>query len=132
MTDNSMNDDPIDFTALDPTRNATRFNAVTGSIARDAMRARAVRAGAPLDVLSELSRWTTPALLAAALVIAVAISTLARVRLGSPRQTMAVSATDIMGIPPQLMDLVHSPRTPSLTQIDQALASVAPSPTRLP
>jgi hypothetical protein len=36
--------------------------------------------------------------------------------------TRVASATDVLGIPRSVMDLLQSPRTPSLAQIDQALA----------
>lgn len=124
MNDDSMNDDrPIDFSSLDPVREFARFDTVAREIARDAMAARARRSSRPLDVLSELAAWTRPALAAAAVVLGVAVSTLVLYR-GAPARSVA-NATDVLGIPRELMDLVHSPRTPSLTQIDQALASGA-------
>jgi hypothetical protein len=122
MNDESMHDDPIDLSPLDPASDAARFRAVTGAIARDAMSARARRRAAPPDLVAELASWARPALLAAAIVLAVAIPTLARIgRPGAPTSTVA-SATDVLGIPRELMDLLRSPRTPSLMQIDAALA----------
>jgi hypothetical protein len=123
MNDGSLHDDPIDFSPLDPARDAARFRAVTGAIAQDAMSARARRRAAPADLVVALSGWARPALLAAAIVLAVAIPTLVRVGRPASASPSAASATDVMGIPRQLMDLLRSPRTPSLMQIDAALAS---------
>ena len=123
MNDDSLHDNPIDWSPLDPARDAARFTAITGAIARDAMSARARRRRAAPDLVAELAGWARPALIAAAIVLAVAIPTLARIgRTGSPASSVA-SATDVMGIPHELMDLLRSPRTPSLMQIDAALAS---------
>jgi len=122
MNDDSINDRPIDFSSLDPTRDSTHLNEIAQTIARDAMAARARRSPRPTDMLSELAGWMRPVLAAAAIVLAVAISTLVMSRRPSTRSV--ASATDILGIPPELMDLVHSTRTPSLAQIDEALATV--------
>jgi hypothetical protein len=121
MNDDARHDDPIDFSALDPARDAARFRAITGAIAQDVMSARARRRATAPDLVAELAGWTRPALLAAAIVLAVAIPTVARI--GRPSASGSASATDVMGIPHELMDLLRSPRTPSLTQIDAALAS---------
>ena len=121
MNDDSMDNHPIDFSSLDPTRDAARLGDLARTIARDAMAARVQRSVRSTDLLSELAGWMRPALAAAAIVLAVAISTLVVSRVPSTRSV--ASATDVLGIPRELMDLVHSPRTPSLTQIDEALAS---------
>lgn len=123
MNDDSMNNQPIDLSSLDPMRDAARFDAVANAIAHDAMAARAGRPAQAADLLSELAGWARPALAAAAIVLAVAVSTLAVTRVRSPAARSVASATDVLGIPRELMDLVHSQRTPSLMQIDQALAS---------
>ena len=123
MNDDSLHGDPIDFSLLDPVRDAARFRAITGAIAHDAMKARARRRAAAPDIVAELTAWARPALVAAAIVLAVAIPTLARIGRPAAASPSVASATDVMGIPRQLMDLLRSPRTPSLMQIDAALAS---------
>ena len=120
----SMNDQPIDFSPLDPTRDTARFDAVAGAISRNAMQARAYRAATRYDVFAQLTSWSRPALIAAAVVLAVAAALLVRSRNGAPARTTVASATDVLGIPQPLMELLGSSRTPTLTQIDQALASV--------
>lgn len=124
MNDDSLHDDPIDLSPLDATRDAPRFAALTSSIARDAMLARARRAAAPPDLLAELTTWWRPALAAAAIVLGIALPMLERAGVAPAKAPAIASATDVMGIPRELMDLLQSPRTPSLTQIDNALASV--------
>jgi hypothetical protein len=119
----SMDDRPIDFSPLDPTTVAVRFDAVTSGIVRDAMESRARRALAPRDVFAQIASWTRPALIAAAVVLTVSIPPLVRARREAPTRASVASATDVLGIPRSLMDLLQSSRTPSLLQIDQALAS---------
>jgi hypothetical protein len=123
--DNEKQGDPIDLSPLDPTRSA-RFDAIASGITRDAMAARANRGTAPPDLLAELARWARPALAAAAVVLAVAISTLARLHRRPQgwvaKLSPAASAMDVMGIPKPLVELMRSPETPSLTQINEALA----------
>jgi len=125
MNDDSKQGDPIDLSPLDPTR-SSRFDAIASGITRDAMAARARRGAAPPDLLAALAAWTRPALVAAAVVLAVAIPVLARSR-QRPRGWVAqmsgvASAMDVMGIPQPLVELMHSAETPSLTQINEALA----------
>lgn len=117
--------DPIDLSPLDPTRTA-RFDEIASAITRDATAARARRRSTPPDLVAELAGWTRPALVAAAVVLAVAIPMLARSHQrpqGWVAQFSAVaSATDVMGIPQPLIELIRSPETPSLAQIHDALA----------
>jgi hypothetical protein len=118
-----MDNDPLDLSALDPTRDAAHFRALTSAIARDAMQGRARRLASPRDILGELAAWARPTLAAAAVVLVVAASVLVRSRSAVPARPVA-SATDVLGIPQPLMDLMHSTRPPTIVQISQALASV--------
>jgi hypothetical protein len=128
MNDDSVHDDPIDLSPLDPTRDAARFTALASSIARDAMLARMRKAAQPPDLLAELTAWWRPALAAAAIVLGVALPMLGRALVAPTKPPAIASATDVLGIPRELMDLLASPRMPSLFQIDNALASTAPTP----
>jgi|SRR5215831_2526542 len=124
MNDDSKQGDPIDLSPLDPTR-SSRFDAIASGITRDAMAARARRGAAPPDLLAALAAWTRPALVAAAVVLAVAIPMLARSHQRPQgwvaQMSSAASAMDVMGIPQPLVELMRSPETPSLTQINEAL-----------
>jgi hypothetical protein len=122
--DNANLGDPIDLSPLDPTRSA-RFDAIASAITRDATAARARRRSVPPDLVAELAGWTRPALVAAAVVLAIAIPTLARSHRrpqGWVAQFSSVaSATDVMGIPQPLVELIRSAEIPSLAQIHDAL-----------
>jgi hypothetical protein len=71
---------PLDLSPLDPLRDDRRFAALADSIVRDAMAARrpATRVYARQSVMALLSRWSTPILAAAAVVVAAAVPMLAR------------------------------------------------------
>jgi len=117
-----MNDERIDLSPLDPTREP-RFDGIAAGIARDAMAARADRPGARADILGVISGWMRPALLAAGLILAIAIPALARLRASSLAPAQYAPATEVMGIPRELTDLLHSSRTPSLAELHDALTT---------
>lgn len=121
MNDDSMNDDSLDLSSLDATRDNARFDAITASIARDAMIARRARRAAPPDLLAGLVAWSRPALAAAAIVLGVALPTLAYSRHAAA--TRAASADEVIGIPRELTELLRSSQTPSLVQIHDALTA---------
>ena len=129
MTENPMRDDAIDLSPLDPARDAARFDAVTRSVARDAMAARArrhmpnERAGA--GVVRALVAWSVPALVAAAVILAVALPTVRGAWRGEAAVGRNVSAADAMGIPRGLSELLHSDTTPSLNELHEALVGDA-------
>lgn len=120
-----MTDDFIDLSALDPARDQARFDSVARAIARDAM---AARADAPAeraeraDILAVVVAWARPVLVAAGVVVALAIPALAHFRSGAAEHR-AASAADVLGIPPELNDLLQSTRTPSLEELRVALGS---------
>ena len=128
MTENPMRDDAIDLSPLDPARDAARFDALTKSGARDAMAARArrqmpnERTGAGL--VHALVAWSMPALIAAAVILAIALPTV-RVAWRSETVVRNVSAADAMGIPRGLSELLHSDTTPSLNELHEALVGDA-------
>ena len=116
-----MNDERIDFSSIDPTRDR-HFADIAGTIARDALAARATATAQRSDFAASLLSWMRPALLAAAIVLAVAIPALGRI--GATRvPPRPVSATEIMGIPRALTDLLHSSTAPTITELHDALAS---------
>ncbi|HKW09283.1 MAG TPA: hypothetical protein VJO33_02825 [Gemmatimonadaceae bacterium] len=121
---NDPNEDLIDLSALDPFASGTGIDARASAIARDAMDARrralARRFVERTSIASTLIDWSIPTLLAAGLVFAVALSTVARVRTSSAA-VRSVSAADAMGIPRRLTDLLRSPTTPSLVDLGVAL-----------
>ena len=129
MTENPMRDDAIDLSPLDPARDAARFDAITRSVARDAMAARTrrpmhdERAGA--GIVHALVAWSVPALVAAAVVLAIAVPTVRGAWRGEAAVGRNVSAADAMGIPRALSELLHSDTTPSLNELHEALVGDA-------
>ena len=114
-----MTDESIDFSPLDPTRDSARFDAAVSVIAHDAMLARARRVAERSGVFGDIASWFRPALIAAGVVLAVALPALARHR--GLEATQPASATEVLGIPTQFAELLHSPRTPSLVELHAAL-----------
>jgi len=114
-----MTDRPIDFSSLDPTREAAVFHEMSRALADEVMSARQ----APrLDVVSELARWTRPAL-AAAVVIA-AGATFALVSVHAP--TMAPEpSVDAVGIPRAIVEWTHANYHPSPLEVVAVLGHSA-------
>jgi hypothetical protein len=120
-----MNDEPIDLTALDPMLDGERFESALGLIRRDAVAALAARATRTAHEGSGFGAGVTalwlPALLAAALVVAVSTTILLRSRdAGSPAPVGAPSP-NVLGIPPRLAELMRAPDAVSLSALDDAL-----------
>lgn len=110
-----MTDRPIDFSSLDPTRDSAAFDALAHALADEAISA---RRGPRPDAVSELARWTRPAL-AAALVIA-ASATLAL--LSSSRSMMRSEPTvDAVGIPRAIVEWTHDNYQPSPVEVVSVL-----------
>ena len=120
-----MNDERLNFDALDPTRDPSIEQRVS-AIAADAMRARHVRGGRAVapraDFVADLSTWMRPALAAAVLIALVSTAALLReATVGSSAATpRGASAAEILGIPPSLISLTRSSEPPSVTQLAAA------------
>ena len=110
-----MTDRPIDFSSLDPTRDSATFDRLSRALADDAISARRL---ARLDVVSELARWTRPAL-AAAVVIA-AGATLALVS-ASRSAIPPEPIVDPVGIPRTIMEWTHDNYQPSPVEVVSVL-----------
>jgi hypothetical protein len=74
-------------------------------------------------VFTNLASWSLPALLAAGLVLSVAIPALMSARTRPSTNAPRASATEVLGIPRELTDLLSSRRPVSLTDLHAALAS---------
>jgi hypothetical protein len=106
-----MTDRPIDFSSLDPTREAAAFDERARALADEAMSARQTPR---LDVVSELGRWTRPTL-AVAVVIA-AGATFALVSVRAPT-TAPEPAVDAVGIPRAIIEWTHANYHPSPLEV---------------
>ena len=117
-----MNDDPLNFDPLDPTRDES-FGERVRSIAVDAMAARrAVRAKRP-TLMRELGAWLHPALVGAGLVAAACAAAIVNEsrRGAPPALARGAPAAVILGIPAPLIALARSAEEPSVSQLVAAL-----------
>jgi hypothetical protein len=108
-----MTDDRLDLSALDPTRDAPRFDAAVRAVLADA----AARRTARVDPLIVVSRWSRPLAAAAALVAMLSGAALARGSQASASAGQTASASTsrqtvvdalISGSTPNPEDLVFS------------------------
>lgn len=121
-----MDEQPIDLTALDPTRDPDWRERVAHDIAKRAMEARRARR----DVYADVLGWWRPALLAAGLVGVVAATALS---VWTPVPVVAVRrsrppATDLMGVPDHIKALLASSESPSLVQLAEAFSTLDREP----
>jgi hypothetical protein len=105
-----MTDNPLDLSSLDPTRDPAFDDRVSAIM-------RAARIGAPPAVVDYLSRWTRPALAAAA-VIAV-LGGIRLVRQGSAPG--GGTTAEILGVPPGLVAIAQSSHSPGVLDLAEAL-----------
>jgi len=105
-----MNDEPVDLSALDPTRDPSfgqRVSAIVGE----------ARVGKAPAVTDYLSSWTRPALAAAAVIAAMSAIPLLRRNPVPAGGTMA----EILGVPPGLVAIARSSQSPGVTDLAEAL-----------
>jgi len=104
-----MSEEPLDLSPLDPTRGAA-FDGRVAAIIREA------RIGAPA-VVDYLSRWTRPALAAAAV-----LAVLSGIPLVHRDRTLAGGTTaEILGVPPGLVAIARSAQAPGVVDLAEAL-----------
>ena len=109
-----MTDRPIDFSSLDPTRDPA-FDRVARALADEAMSARRTPR---LDVLSELARWTQPALAAAVVIAAgAALALVSATRSSVPPEP----TVDAVGIPRAIVEWTHANYQPSPVEVVSVL-----------
>ena len=110
-----MIDDPIDFSPLDPLRDAPALDARIAAIARDAVIPR------PADLFAELAALARPALAAAAVIAALAIYPL--VHRPAPRR---VTTAEILGVPAAVVELARADTPPGVVDLVEAVNSEVP------
>lgn len=104
-----MNEDPLDLSPLDPTRDPTFDERVSAVV-------RAARVGASPAVSDYLSRWTRPALAAAAVIAALSVIPLVR----QTRAPAAGTTAEILGVPPGLVAIARSGASPGVADLADA------------
>jgi hypothetical protein len=114
-----MTDDRIDFSPLDPTEDAERFERIVRSIMAAAARPLATR-GARASVVGQLGLWWRPLLAAAAITGIVSIGALTRFQ----TSTMAepeIGLAEAIGMPDQIAEWVRSDEVPTTAELLVAL-----------
>jgi hypothetical protein len=104
-----MNEEPLDLSPLDPTRGSA-FDGLVAAIVREA------RVGRPPAVADYLSKWTRPALAAAAVIAAMSAIPLLR-----QNQPTGGTTAEILGVPPGLVAIARSSQPPGVTDLAEAL-----------
>jgi hypothetical protein len=126
-----MNDDDettpsrIDLTAVDPTRDGARFDAIVRSIAVQAMAERAREREGLWALLTPVVAWTRPMLAAAAVILIVAGSAL--VAVPAPAVAAPGSLAESAGVPAVLVDLATNGRAVTASELVDAFDSMAVS-----
>ena len=105
-----MTEEPLDFSPLDPTLGPA-FDDRVAAIVREA------RVGGPPAVADYLSRWTRPALAAAAVIAVVSAIPLSR----RTQPPAGGTTAEILGVPPGLVAIARSSQPPGVTDLAEAL-----------
>ncbi len=114
-----MTDERIDFSALDPTADAERFEEIVGRISAAAAPALAARR-VPAGVFGQVAGWWRPLLAAAVLAGIVSAATLARVQVPA-RASEEIGVAEAIGVPQQIARWVRSDEEPDPTELLIAL-----------
>ena len=115
-----MSDDRIDFSGLDPTQDAERFDAIVRSItdaAANQLAARRARA----TVVGQVASWWRPLLAAAAIVGIVSISALAGTEPLAATTETELGLSEAIGMPQQIAEWVLTEDVPTPTELLVAL-----------
>ena len=105
-----MSEDPLDLSPLDPTRGPA-FDDRVAAIVREA------RVGAAPTIVGYLSRWTRPALVAAAVIALV--SGIPLLRQNAP--PVGGTTAEILGVPPGFVAIARSTQAPGVIDLAEAL-----------
>ncbi len=111
-----MSDERIDFSSLDPTQDAERFDAIVHSItdaAANQLAARRARA----TVVGQVASWWRPLLAAAAIVGIVSIGALARSGTTAATTETEVGLAEAIGMPQQIAEWVLTEDVPTPAEL---------------
>jgi hypothetical protein len=111
-----MSDERMDFSSLDPTQDAERFEAIVHSItdaAANQLAARRARA----TVVGQVASWWRPLLAAAAIVGIVSIGALARFDVSGATTDAEAGLAEAIGMPQQIAEWVIAEDVPTLTEL---------------
>jgi hypothetical protein len=105
-----MNEDPLDLSSLDPTRDPSFADRVSAIVL-------AARVGSSPAVVDYLARWTRPALAAAAVIAALSVIPL----VGRRRAPAGATTAEILGVPPGIVAIARSATPPGVADLAEAL-----------
>lgn len=111
-----MSDERIDFSGLDPTQDAERFDTIVRSIgvaAAGELAARRARA----SVVGQVASWWRPLLAAAAIVGVVSIGALARLESSTGTTETEAGLAEAIGMPQQIAEWVLTEDVPTPTEL---------------
>jgi len=108
-----MNDERLDLSALDPTRDPERFERAVGRIMDRAALPLAARR-ARLTAMGQVTRWWRPMLAAAAALAMAALGVLTRVDPPAPTE---LAVAEAIGIPTTVATWMVSAETPTAAQV---------------
>jgi len=113
-----MTEDRIDFSPLDPTEDAERFEDIVASISQAAAPALAAR-GARASVVGQLGLWWRPLLAAAAITGIVSVGALLHYQASTTRiaELEEVGIAEAIGVPSQIADWVWSDEAPTTAEL---------------
>jgi len=117
-----MTEDRIDFSPLDPTEDAERFEGIVASISDAAAPALATRR-ARASVVGQVGLWWKPLLAAAALAGIVSVGALLHYQASATTiaELEDVGIAEAIGVPSQIADWVRSDEAPTTAELLWAL-----------
>jgi hypothetical protein len=111
-----MNDDRIDFSAVDPTKDEEHFERLVSSIVHEAAPELARRVGR-LTVVAQVGQWFQPLLAAAAVIIVVSLGVLWQLG-GNGSTVLAESGIEeSLGVPAQVASWIRSDELPTTSDL---------------
>jgi hypothetical protein len=117
-----MTEDRIDFSPLDPMRDAERFEEIVRSITAAAAGELAARR-ARGSVVGQVALWWGPLLAAAAITGIVSLTALARLQTTAPTETTEPGLAEAIGVPTQVAEWVRGDELPTPTELLVTLES---------
>ncbi len=111
-----MTDDRIDFSPLDPTGDAERFDGVVRSIMEAAGPGLASRQGRA-SVFGQVGLWWRPLLAAAAITGIVALAALARLEDSAQSAAAQSGLAEALGVPDPIAEWVRSDQVPTPAEL---------------
>jgi hypothetical protein len=111
-----MNDDRIDFSAVDPTKDDAHFEALVSTIVRDAEVELDRRQGR-LTVVGQVGQWWRPLLAAAAVIIVVSLGFLWQLGGNGSIALVENGIEESLGVPAEVASWIRSDELPTTSAL---------------